>query len=323
MVANERKKSIQLEKMLQRTEDQLLVEQGQLRELKNRIESIANVPQPKIITYKHDAERDATVQLNNIESNKHEKSHAKSFSVTSLSAIKISQSESPNSEDPKSPNKKICIDAGLSSIRLFQSYIDQFKTTSRKNSATSLESKGSTDSNISLSQDITKDSDYIQLCEKEDIEPCLQFGISSSRMCTKTMMECMMRKPCFIESMTLREARRMPPAVNASAIYRPFWERLTSSSSSESSLENMYIECAACKRRFHILQYLDQTFYRFRLDEQDDWLLIDKACRNRLVAVCDFYSFLRNIQLGYYQGGSLKDLYTDNIQLRMQIFYSR
>ncbi|KAK4520349.1 Arf GTPase arl1 [Mucor velutinosus] len=178
-------------------------------------------------------------------------------------------------------------------------------------------------------------SEYIMQCEKEDIEPCLGFGNPESRMCVKVMMEYMLHKPCFIEHITLDVARNIPPPTNAisSAYYRPLWERwsvntyYSATSATTSTLSNLpetkQLECASCGRKTNLKQPSTQKFYRFRLVEEDDWLLIDHDCRNRLVAVCDFYSFIRNIQLGLYQNRSFHDLYQENVQLRLKMFYSR
>ncbi|KAL9555770.1 hypothetical protein MBANPS3_002209 [Mucor bainieri] len=180
-------------------------------------------------------------------------------------------------------------------------------------------------------------SEYITQCEKEDIEPCLGFGNPESRMCVKVMMEYMLHKPCFIEHITLDVAKSVAPAMHtiSSAYYRPLWERwsvntyysssATSTGGSPSNLlpEAQVLECASCGRKTNLKQPTAQKFYRFRLVEEDDWLLIDHDCRNRLVAVCDFYSFIRNIQLGLYQNRSFHDLYHENVQLRLNMFYSR
>lgn len=179
-------------------------------------------------------------------------------------------------------------------------------------------------------------SEYITQCEKEDIEPCLGFGNPESRMCVKVMMEYMLHKPCFIEHITLDVAKSIASPINAtsSAYYRPLWERWSVNSyyssatpASTTTLSNLSeteeLECASCGRKTSLKQPFAQKFYRFRLVEEDDWLLIDHDCRNRLVAVCDFYSFIRNIQLGLYQNRSLHDLYQENVQLRLKMFYSR
>lgn len=178
-------------------------------------------------------------------------------------------------------------------------------------------------------------SEYIMQCEKEDIEPCLGFGNPESRMCVKVMMEYMLHKPCFIEQITLDVATSIAPPMNAisSAYYRPLWERWsvnsyysatsTTTSNLLNQLETKQLECASCGRKTNLQQPSSQTFYRFRLVEEDDWLLIDHDCRNRLVAVCDFYSFIRNIQLGLYKNRSFHDLYQENVQLKLKMFYSR
>ncbi|KAI7866018.1 hypothetical protein BDF14DRAFT_1729204 [Spinellus fusiger] len=127
---------------------------------------------------------------------------------------------------------------------------------------------------------------YLKYCQTEDIEPCLRFGVHS-RLSTKKMMEYLMRQPCFIEQIP----SGTPPQETVAVVQRPLHE--------------------------------SPLVYRFRFDAQESWLAMDEYCRDRLVAVCEFYVFLRNIRLGFYSDRSVQDLYAENIRLRLQMFYSR
>ncbi|KAI8149296.1 hypothetical protein BJV82DRAFT_587411 [Fennellomyces sp. T-0311] len=153
---------------------------------------------------------------------------------------------------------------------------------------------------------------YMKVCQTEDVEPCLRFG-PHSRLSTKKMNEFLSRQPCFIEQLDEASQKTLSIHTNvpASVMSRPLWERFSSNHPSQC--------CSACGRP------ADQQAlaYRFRLDEMDDWAPIDQYCRDRLVAVCEFYVFIRNIQKGFYADRDIDDLYTENIRLRLQMFYSR
>ncbi|XP_002733026.1 guanine nucleotide exchange factor for Rab-3A-like [Saccoglossus kowalevskii] len=55
--------------------------------------------------------------------------------------------------------------------------------------------------------------------------------------------------------------------------------------------------------------------YRFRLGETDKWYNISAACRDRITAVCDFYTYLRYIKQGLVKADE-KDMYWEVIRLR-------
>ncbi|CEG65831.1 hypothetical protein RMATCC62417_02530 [Rhizopus microsporus] len=151
---------------------------------------------------------------------------------------------------------------------------------------------------------------FMKYCLNEDIEPCLRFG-PQSKLSTKKMIDSFSRQPCFIEHINATDS--MPPSPS-------LWNRLSNKSN---------LCCSACGRSSSSICTTSeqgqrpQLNYRFRLNEQDNWLLIDQYCRDRLVAVCNFFVFVRNIQLGLYSDRSIHDLYAENIRLRLQMFYSR
>lgn len=151
---------------------------------------------------------------------------------------------------------------------------------------------------------------YMKHCQAEDIDPCLRFG-PHSRLSIKKLHDFISRQPCFIEQLD-DSATVSHNAVPASA--RPLWERF------QHTTEDV-LRCTACGRPDTVEPRL--LTYRFRLDETEEWCPIDQYCRDRLVAVCEFYVFIRNITKGFYTDRSIDDLYAENIRLRLQMFYSR
>ncbi|KAI8058941.1 uncharacterized protein B0P05DRAFT_559133 [Gilbertella persicaria] len=141
---------------------------------------------------------------------------------------------------------------------------------------------------------------FMKHCLNEDIEPCLRFG-PQSKLSIKKMIDFLSRQPCFIEHHTATAVQSI----------KPLWGLNKSILVSNA--------CSACGRSAESVV----LNYRFRLDENDTWLPIDQYCRDRLVAVCEFFVFIRNVQMNLYQDRSIEDLYTENIRLRLQMFYSR
>ncbi|KAG2191074.1 hypothetical protein INT46_000710 [Mucor plumbeus] len=379
MVANEKKMRIQLQTKLEMTEDQLVNERNQLRELKSQMEIL--LPSAVNVT-------SSTSTPFSVEYTSNHRNASSNAKLLTCQSRRMSTTVSNSSNDSKTitskrrntvasailaistpitstfyANKQLAwtFDFEISQVKMFQSYLEQYSNTSntgkrnKYRSSSYFESESESESEEGEKnkvQDIlsiknskhssyfyythsqiilppVQQSEYIMQCEKEDIEPCLSFGNSESRMCVKVMMEYMLHKPCFIEYITLDIAKSIPSPINSisSAYYRPLWERWSVNSyytlPSLNQNEENYLECASCGRKSNIKQQMGHKFYRFRLVEEDDWLLIDRSCRNRLVAVCNFYSFVRNVQLGLYQNRSFDDLYQENVQLRLRMFYSR
>ncbi|KAI7887246.1 uncharacterized protein EV154DRAFT_14343 [Mucor mucedo] len=152
-------------------------------------------------------------------------------------------------------------------------------------------------------------TNFMKHCLSEDVEPCLRFG-PQSRLSIKKMINYLSRQPCFIENAT--HLQQNQPHQHQQQQQRPLWERFSNTTI------NIVVSnsCSACGSN----QPLN---YRFKLDENENWLPIDQYCRDRLVAVCEFFVFIRNIQLGLYSDRTIQDLYTENIRLRLQMFYSR
>ncbi|KAI8927265.1 hypothetical protein BC831DRAFT_452873 [Entophlyctis helioformis] len=76
--------------------------------------------------------------------------------------------------------------------------------------------------------------------------------------------------------------------------------------------------CSTCGRdeeyRFHfkITDVSDETWYPICLN-----------CRDRLVAACDFYAFVRHVRQGLFSTRRPEDLYMESLRLKRTMFYTR
>ncbi|KAI8150318.1 GDP/GTP exchange factor Sec2p-domain-containing protein [Fennellomyces sp. T-0311] len=159
---------------------------------------------------------------------------------------------------------------------------------------------------------------FLKYCQAEDVEPCLRFG-ANARLSAKKIAEAIVMNTCFIEEtppgFAEEQAQRpadMPLRISASKVL--LWERISNGGNTNSFVG----ACQACGRQ-------DQSPlpYRFRTSYFDDWACIDRFCRDRLVAVCEFYVFIRNVRQGYYGSRTVPDLYQEAMRLRLQMFYAR
>lgn len=164
---------------------------------------------------------------------------------------------------------------------------------------------------------------FMKHCQTEDVEPCLRFG-PRSRMSAHKLVEAIMSNKCFIEDappgyaeeQVRKKYEQENSTLKISALkLSSLWDRF--SNTADDNLP--FSGCQACGR------YDPRTPlpYRFRISYFDDWACIDRYCRDRLVAVCEFYMFIRNLRHGYYNRRSLHDLYHETIRLRLQMFYAR
>lgn len=157
---------------------------------------------------------------------------------------------------------------------------------------------------------------FLRNCLAEDIEPCLRFH-PTSRMSSKKLVDAMASNSCFIEVMpggfseeqhTQRLTTDQPLRISASRSM--IWEMLTSAN------ETTATSCMACGRTATLT-------HRFRISFFDDWACIDRYCRDRLMTVCAFYQFVRNIRHVRYRNRSIPDLYQESVQLRLQMILAR
>ncbi|KAF8986278.1 RAB3A interacting protein [Entomortierella lignicola] len=164
---------------------------------------------------------------------------------------------------------------------------------------------------------------FMRHCQEEDVEPCLRFG-SNPRISAKKLTEGICSNTCYIEEATqeqVKEYERMvlaaqqppSPARNSMSNKNMLWERL----------QTQYAIYQAPKGGCQTCGRLGPLSHRYRIATLDEWSFIDRFCRDRLVAVCEFYIFIRNIRSGLYANRAIEDLYSECLRLRLQMFYAR
>ncbi|KAG0222722.1 Guanine nucleotide exchange factor (GEF) which may activate RAB8A and RAB8B [Actinomortierella wolfii] len=164
---------------------------------------------------------------------------------------------------------------------------------------------------------------FMRHCQDEDVEPCLRFG-ANPRISARKLTEGICSNTCFIEEATaeqVREYERMvaaaqqppSPARNSTSSKSQLWDRLQAQYAIYQAPKG---GCQTCGRSGPLT-------HRYRIATTDEWSFIDRFCRDRLVAVCEFYIFIRNIRAGLYSTRTIEDLYSESLRLRLQMFYAR
>ncbi|KAI9275347.1 hypothetical protein BY458DRAFT_507164 [Sporodiniella umbellata] len=155
---------------------------------------------------------------------------------------------------------------------------------------------------------------YMKYAVREDVEPCLRFG-PQPRIAAKKIVDAILVKTCFVEEcpegfVDEQYLRQKQEVATAS-----LWERFTQSS--------IFSGCQACGRNVTKDERESVLKYRFRISYFDEWACVDRYCRDRLVAVIEFYSFIRHMRAGLYKHRSLHELYQQMSLLRLQMFLAR
>ncbi|KAI8834672.1 hypothetical protein BC829DRAFT_407046 [Chytridium lagenaria] len=173
---------------------------------------------------------------------------------------------------------------------------------------------------------------------EDDITPCLRFG-GNPRTSTKRLLDAIILNSCFIEEMTSTQmvahnslliqsqSVKLTPPTDApitptQAIFqKTVLERISTWTSSSSSAAQSAIVpggCSTCGK-------IGVVRFQFKISEQpeDPWCPICGQCRDRLIAVCEFYNLIRHIRQGLYSTRRHEDLYLEMLALKRKIFFAR
>ncbi|KAI8907693.1 hypothetical protein DFJ77DRAFT_423180, partial [Powellomyces hirtus] len=125
------------------------------------------------------------------------------------------------------------------------------------------------------------------------------------------------------------------PAASNAIFNKTVMERLSNAfssgslalSSSHNSLSSIANSCSACGRTSSspVPHQLPAIRFQFRTSDtpEDTWNPICLQCRDRLVAVCEFYNFARHVRQGLYSTRRPQDLYLEVLTLKRRMFYAR
>ncbi|KAI9137874.1 hypothetical protein BKA69DRAFT_1015414, partial [Paraphysoderma sedebokerense] len=135
---------------------------------------------------------------------------------------------------------------------------------------------------------------YIKSSLTEDIEQCLKFH-SNSRVSTRKLVEAASTFSLHIESNNTRS----PPTSSSPASSNP---------ASPSKVQT-----------FQDILKVQYTGINSDLPSYP----ICRFCRDRIVVVCEFFSFVRNIKNGLYSRRGINELLLESTRLKLQMFYAR
>ncbi|KAI9015275.1 hypothetical protein CLU79DRAFT_765926 [Phycomyces nitens] len=163
---------------------------------------------------------------------------------------------------------------------------------------------------------------FIKQCVERDIEPCLVLG-PKSRLSVRRLLDTIIYHPCFIE-------RHDGPLPSVRQTEHRTSFSLTNGSSGlgqrkSGARQAVEVCCFGCGLEIESAGKTGcRDIFRFRLRDQDqEWQWLDRACRDRLVAVCDFYVFVRHLRLGLHGPRPIQSLFEESVWLRLGMFWAR
>ncbi|KAJ3260336.1 rab guanine nucleotide exchange factor S2 [Boothiomyces macroporosus] len=179
-----------------------------------------------------------------------------------------------------------------------------------------------------------RDLIFMRNALEDDVTPCLRFG-GNPRTSTKKFIDAIVLNHCFIEEMTPEQIKELedrdeknklasqqslekePPTPSASLFNKTMLERLSNALSTTPVLPNTG-GCSTCGRE-------EKYQYRFKITDvqEDSWYPICLNCKDRLLAVCDFYRLIRNVRQGVYSTKTAEQVYFEALNIKRKMFFTR
>ncbi|PVU96487.1 hypothetical protein BB559_002359 [Furculomyces boomerangus] len=165
----------------------------------------------------------------------------------------------------------------------------------------------------------------------EDVEPCLRFG-TKPRVTSKLFLDAIISSTLQIEEIPMKQES---PTNNQESTYQNMISPRMSNSFSMTAMPVLSGRSALWDRFNGIIPPNPngcQTCgtegvctYRLKLGQKPDeeWSYIDSVCRDRLVAVCEFYGFVHHISNGRFMNRPTSELLSEVMKLKVYMFYAR
>jgi len=195
---------------------------------------------------------------------------------------------------------------------------------------------------------------YMKNCLEDDIMPCLRFG-SDPKISWKRLTEEIASNSLLLQEVSPKDSRPSSPNINRpersssisvgnlnnvnnnnsiSSNYQntpqnrsSMWARLSVQAGFGSGIiyDQVVNGCQACGRPN---TQSNPIRFQFRIEkanknDSSEWSPLCSVCRDRIVACCEFYNFIRHIRQGLYTNRGIAELYYENIRLKRQMFYAR
>lgn len=186
---------------------------------------------------------------------------------------------------------------------------------------------------------------FVRSIYDTDVAPCLNFD-AKPKTYVKRIVEALFKNTCSIELVSASNLPSPIPIptspqrpVSSTSTLTPtaydssFGNVLSEMAVSLSILPDMFTVDAGTKEaaagHFCFLcgtslpAHGTRPLYKFRLREKEPSVVIDEACRNRIVASAEFYTFLRHLRKGLYSSQPIVDLYFEHLHYLRNMFYVR
>ncbi|CAG8452477.1 7396_t:CDS:2 [Diversispora eburnea] len=213
-------------------------------------------------------------------------------------------------------NKRIYIDGFV--FEEFQDYVKSLATTPAPNNS-------------------TPTHPFIKRCMTEDIQPCLFEGSNGwkSPFYKRRLLDAIIKNQCEIETIFVGDSNSLHSTQNDSQISSSISN--TRSSYQDPPKPAPTIKCGLCG-------HLRSCEYRMRLSGPDaavppttimtpssrfsiggspGWIPLDRFCRDRVVAVCDFYAYLSHLRQGLLINSPVWAMYKQCLKNRRKMSLAR
>ncbi|KAG2224048.1 hypothetical protein INT45_009634 [Circinella minor] len=154
---------------------------------------------------------------------------------------------------------------------------------------------------------------FIKQCLEQDIYPCLQ---RMKKLSGRKLLNSLVRRRCQIEKVT---ASVSTPSSPPSTCCYACGARISHCHREANHQEDKLKETRNSNNT------TPDDVFQFRLNNNDkSWQRIDRPCKDRLLAVSNFYEFIRHLHLGLQgQQRSIESLFHEMVWLRLYMFWAR
>ncbi|KAJ3340002.1 hypothetical protein HDU93_007551 [Gonapodya sp. JEL0774] len=179
---------------------------------------------------------------------------------------------------------------------------------------------------------------FMRVAFEDDIEPCLRFG-GAPKVSVRRIADAFVANTLFVQEtpagavgpvessapqapVTPGDATPLSSGIASGANspakpvqVKSVWERLAGLPSV--GPPDMCQACGAINPRGQPCRF------QFRISDVDPWSALCLRCRDRMVAVGDFYNFIRHVHQGLYSRRPIVETFKDQARLRRNMFYAR
>ncbi|CAG8632609.1 13827_t:CDS:1 [Cetraspora pellucida] len=172
-------------------------------------------------------------------------------------------------------------------------------------------------------------------CMNEDIQPCLFEGNTGwkSPFYKRRLLDAIMKNQCEIQTINSSFSNSVPSSSNASQICSP----IDTQSNYDDPPPAPKLKCGLCGhlRSCDFLMRISDsdipvpptttmtTSSRFSFTGNPGWIPLDRFCRDRVVAVCDFYAFLSHLRQGLFSNSPVWGMYKQCLKYRRKMCMAR